>query len=241
MGKEPPGPPHPALDFVKDQEGAGLIAELAQRFHIRVRHDVDAPLALHRLDKDRSGLVRHRGFGRLHVAPWHLMETGQQRAKALDHLFARGGGDGGGGAAMERAGKGDDLDPVGLTLLVPVLAHHLDGELCRLGPGVGEEDRIGKGGLDQHIRQSLLLRNFVEVRDMPELLRLLRQRIQHHRVGMAEGRDRDPGAKVEKTATVLFDQPGAFSFDEMQRGTGIGRQNGRDHRVILWLGSPEEA
>ena len=39
--------------------------------------------------------------------------------------------------------------------------------------------------------------------------------------------------QIEETSPVRLGQPGAFALHECQGRTVIGRQNGRDHRIIL--------
>jgi hypothetical protein len=78
-----------------------------------------------------------------------------------------------------------------------MLAHHLDRQFRRLGARVGEEDRIGEGRRDQPLGQRLLLRDLVEVRDMPDPPRLRGQRGDEGGVRMPERVDRDPRAEVE--------------------------------------------
>ena len=92
---------------------------------------------------------------------------------------------------MESALEGDDLDPGGLALLVPVFPRHLDGELAGFGARVGEEHRVGEGQVDQPLCQLLALRAAVEVRRVPHCVRLLGQRLDQRRVGMTQRIDRD--------------------------------------------------
>ena len=50
---------------------------------------------------------------------------------------------------------------------------------------------------------------------------------------MAQRVHRDTGAEVQKTSAIRLSQPGAFALHKSQGRTVIGRQNGRDHRIIL--------
>ncbi len=75
---------------------------------------------------------------------------------------------------MERPFESDDLHPLWLALIVPVLPNHLHRQLASLRARVGEEHSICKGQVDQRISQRFLLGNGVEVRQMPDLARLFR-------------------------------------------------------------------
>ena len=74
---------------------------------------------------------------------------------------------------------------------------HLDRGLVGFGAGIGEEHEIGEGRVDQPAGVKLALRGLIEVRDVPELRALARQRLDHVRMRMADGGDRDAGAEVE--------------------------------------------
>ena len=134
---------------------------------------------------------------------------------------------------MEAAGEGDDLDPVGVAPVVVILARHLDREFGGLGAGIGEEHRIGEGGIDQFVGERLLPRNLVKVRDVPKLVRLRGQCADQIGVCMAQRVHRDARTQIEVSVAAFLDQPAAFAFDEVQFRTRIGRQNGRDHSIIL--------
>ncbi len=119
---------------------------------------------------------------------------------------------------MERAREGDDLGPVGLALVVEILARHLDRQFACLGARVGEKHRIGKAERDQPVGQFLLLGDLVEVRGMPKLPRLFGQRRHQRGVRMAKRVHRNACAQIQKSAAVLFNQPGPFAFDKAQGG-----------------------
>jgi|GEM_PF-3637363 hypothetical protein len=67
---------------------------------------------------------------------------------------------------------------------------------------------------------------------MPEPVRLILEHLRQFRVGVAQRVHRDPCAQIEKASTVRLIKPGAFAFDEGQRSPVIGRQNGRNHRLV---------
>jgi hypothetical protein len=112
---------------------------------------------------------------------------------------------------------------------VMVFPRHLHGKLAGLGARVGEEDGVGEGVLDQLVGQRLLLGDLVEIREVPDLVRLLGQRRDQLRVRMSQHVHRDARPEVEESAPVLLDQPGAFALHEVKRRARIGRQDGGDH------------
>ena len=60
VGEPLAGAAHAGLDLVEDQQHAALVAQLAQPGEVIRRRDVDAALALDRLDQDRGRLVVER-------------------------------------------------------------------------------------------------------------------------------------------------------------------------------------
>ncbi len=165
-----------------------------------------------------------------------MHESRQQRAEAFGHFLRPRCGDPGRGTAVERPAESDDLNPLGLASFIEILARHLHGQLASLSARIAEKRRVGKGFGHQPIRQRFLLRDMVEVRRMPQRLRLIRQRLHQRWIRMAERVHRDPRAKVEKTSPIRLDQPCAFAFDKGQRGAIVGWQNGRDHLFVLERG-----
>ncbi len=80
------------------------------------------------------------------------------------------------------------------------------------------------------VGQPLLLRDPVEVRDMPQPARLFGQIATSAGMGMPQRVHRDPRAKVEVSLPVLGQKPRSLPRDKGKRGAVIGRQNRRDHR-----------
>ena len=233
MGEQPPRTAHTALHLVKDHQRPGCVTEIAEPLEAGVGQGADAAFALDRLQHHGGRGGGDRRPQRVMVAEWQVGEAGQQRAEALDHLFPARGRNRPGRAAVERPGKGHDLDPLGLALFRPVLPRHLDRQFGGFGAGIGEKHRVGKGFGDQPVGQRLLVGDLIEVRRMPQQLRLVGQRRHQRRVGMAKDVDGNPAAEIQKAPALGIDQPRAFAFDKGQRGTVIGGQNGSDHGEFL--------
>ncbi len=132
------------LDFVEDQQNAGLSADLAQRGKISVGRQHDARFALNRFDQhgDRVGI--DRAFDRVGVAERNRDEPVCERAEATTVRFFAGEADDGGGAAVEIAGGDDDLLRAvfdAATIMAPTSCG-FDRGLNRFGAGVHRQRTI---------------------------------------------------------------------------------------------------
>jgi hypothetical protein len=110
-----------------------------------------------------------------------------------------------------------------------VLPRHLDRRLERLGAGVREEDGVREGVVDKALREALALGYPEQVRAVPKLLRLPRQRLDEVRVRMAERIHRDAGAEIEISLALARLEPNALALLEDNVGARIGRQQRRVH------------
>ena len=137
---------------------------------------------------------------------------------------------------MERPSKGDDIRPLRLAFVVPIFTGHLNRQLAAFCAGIGEKYRVGKRLIDQRISQLLLGRNVVQVRHMPQRIRLIRQRSHQRRMRMTQNIHRNARAQIQYLSPVSLCQPRAFTFDECQGCAGIGRQDGSDHSGSAFSG-----
>ena len=203
MGEELAGAADAGLDLVKDQQQALVIADLAQGAQEFGRNRMHAALALQGLDDQSRGLRPDHGVQRVQVIHRDMVEAFHLGAEAFQILVVAGGIDRAIGAAMKGAREADDMEAFGMAVDELVAAGGLDRQFHRLGARIGEEYRVGKGGLGQPARQAFLARHPIQVGDMPQLARLLGQgRIQAW-VGMAESCDSNAGAQVQISLPVL--------------------------------------
>ena len=230
MGKQLAGAAHAALHLVQDHQRARGIAKVAQTLEAGIGQHADAAFALDRFQHHRRRTAGDRGTQRVVIAEGQHAEAGHQRAEALGHLFRPCRRNRPGGPAVEGTLKGHNLDPVRLALIVPVFAGHLDRQFGGLGAGIGEEDRVGKAMVHQQRRQLFLLRDAVKVGHMPQLRRLRAQCRHQRRMRMAQRVHRDARPQIKVSAAIPGHQPRAFAPDKRQGRTGIGGQDGRDHR-----------
>ena len=79
------------------------------------------------------------------------------------------------------------------------------------------------------VSQRLLIGNLIKIRRMPQLLRLICQRLHQSGMSMAQRIHCDPCAHIQETSTIGLDQPRARAVRECQRGAVIGRQDRGDH------------
>ena len=121
------------LDLVEDQERAVLAAELAQAGEVAGRRDVDAALALHRLDDERGRRAVDRGARGVEIAERHDGLVAQQRLVGIavlrlaDHLERAER------AAVERVLGRDEAHPAGGAV------RELQRAVDRLGARVHDE------------------------------------------------------------------------------------------------------
>ena len=197
------------------------------------RHDAHAALALDRLDQDGGGLRPDRALDRLEVAERHLVEAVHDRAEAVEMFLLSAGRERRQRAAVERALEGDDAVALGLAVRRLILARHLDDAFHRLGAGIGEEHVVGEARGAQPLGQPLAFRDAIEVGDVPELLRLLGERLDQMRMRVAERIDRDAGGEIEIAVAVGRDQPDALAPLEGEVDTRIGRQQDATSRPLI--------
>src|SRR5262249_1047814 len=134
--KELAGATDTGLHLVDDKEELVLVAKRAEVAHELTRGQADAALALDRFDDDRRGLRPDRLPDRLHVAMRHLHEAAGNRTHALDVFRVAGGRERGERAAMEGAGKGDEMGALGTAVDEVITARGLDRALDGLGAGI---------------------------------------------------------------------------------------------------------
>ena len=109
----------------------------------------------------------------------------------------------------------------GVALRGMVAAGRLQRALDRLGAGVGEEDDVGEGRGAEAVGQRFLLGDAVDVRDVPQLLALPRQRLDQLRVRVAERVDGDAGDAVEIDLAVGRPQSHALAARRTPAGARL--------------------
>src|SRR5690606_5930884 len=87
---------------------------------------------------------------------------------------------------MEGAFECDDADAVFLTAYIVIAPRGLDGAFQRFGARIGEEDLVGESRFHQPLAQPVLARNFIEVGNVPESARLVRESGNQMRMGVAQ-------------------------------------------------------
>ena len=229
IGEQIAGAADAGLHFVENQQQAVIVAKLAQRAQEIVRHDAHATLAHHRLDDDCSGFRCNGFLDGVEIVEDDLIETGHRRAEAFEIFLVAGGRQRGERPAVERAFKGDDAVALGLARGELILASHLDRAFDRLGSRVLEEHGVGEAQCAQPLGQLLAFRDPVQVRRVPELLRLRGDRRDHMRMCVAQSIDGDAGGEVEIALALSRDQPGALAPLESEVDARIGRQQVRAH------------
>src|SRR6185437_8906172 len=136
---------------------------------------------------------------------------------------------------MERALERNDAETLGLAGGELVMARHLDRAFDRLGAGVLKKHRVGKAHRAQPIGQPLGFRNAIQIGDVPNLPRLLLERIYEPRMGMPKSINSDAGGEIEVPLTLGRVQPNALAPLESEVGARISRQKMRAHGLFLPL------
>ena len=225
--------PMPAWTSSKISSSAVLVAQGAQPFEAGGAALADAALALDRLDQDGGGL----GPIAARSASWSpngtMSKPGSSGSKPLDQLLAAGGRDGGHGAAVEGALEGDDAVALGLAARPMEAPHHLDAGLHGLRTRVADEHGVGEAVRDQPVGQPLQLGDVEQVRDVPELARLLASGLDQVRVGVPEAGDGDARGEVEHAAAVRGPQPSALAALEGEVVPLVDRQQGRQRLLSI--------
>jgi hypothetical protein len=118
-------------------------------------------------------------------------------------------------------------------------ARGLDRAFDRLGAGIAEEHQVGERRCAQSFREPLPLRNAKQIRYMPEPLRLLAERLDEMRMGVAERVHSHAGCEIEVTLAVSCDEPSALASLEREIGARIGGQQMRSHVALTPSGVPK--
>src|SRR5581483_1958502 len=193
----------------------------------RWRRATYTAFALDRLNQDAGSVRTDRLLHRLDVAMRHLVEAVHRRTEAIEVFGRAGRGERRQRAAVEGAFEGDDAVAFGMALGGMMLARHLDHAFHRLRAGIAEEDVVGKALLAQPGGELFAVGAPEQVRHVPELGRLLLQRLDEMRMGMAQRVHRDARGEIEIALAIRRDQPGALAALKGEIGPG---ENGKQVR-----------
>src|SRR5262249_34727057 len=163
-------------------------------------------------------------LARREVAKGHLIEPIERRTETVEIFLVPRGRDGRKRAAMEGTFESDE--PIALRLAGGrmIFARHLDRAFQRLGTRVLEKHGVGEARGAQPVGKFLSLRNAIEVGNVPNLLRLLGQRLDQIGMGMSERIDGNPSRKIEIPLTIGREQPSALAPLESEIDPRIGWQ-----------------
>ena len=209
-----------------------FVAELAQRTQEFRRHHPHAALALHGFDDNSGGLGPDGLLYGFQVVSGDLDKARHAGPEAFQIFFIAAGIDGGIGAAMKGALEADDMKALGMTADILVAPRHLDGEFDGFGAGIGEKARVGKGVGDQLFGQAFLPGHPVKVGGVPQLARLLGERLHHPGIGVTEGVDGNAGTEIQVSLAILGEKVGTLATDEGDIRPVIGGKQCREHGQI---------
>ena len=135
------------------------------------------------------------------------------------------GGHGEQRAAVERVQRRDHADLLRAVAVVRVAARELQRRLVRLGAGVAEEHALGERRVDEPLREPQRRLVGEPVRHVPELPRLLVERVHHRRMAVAERGDGDAAREVDVHPAVLVPDARAFAAHGDERRRRVARHH----------------
>ena len=180
-------------------------------------------------------------FDGFEIAEAHLIEARHRLAEAIEIFLVAGGGERRERAPMEGAVEGDDAALLRLAGDGLIFARHLDRAFHRFGAGIREKHGVGEARIGEPLRQPLGFGNAEEVRDVPNLLRLLGERLHQDRMRVAERVHGDAAGKIEVALAVGAEQPSALAPLEGEVGARIGRQQRSDQDRLQMTGKTGNA
>ena len=223
VGEQRAGAAHARLDFVEDQQRAGLVAQLAQRFQVvRVARN-DAALALDRLDDHGRDIIGNRGARGLDVVVRDVTQFRWQRLEAFGVFRLATDRHGKQRAAVERGQARDDARLVRTEFGMRVFTGELERRFVGFGARVAEERALGERRFGQGTGQAQHRLVGVAVAEVPEGVELFGQRFVHFRMGMAQRGDGDARGEVQILLAFLVPQVQARCAHRHHGGRGVGR------------------
>ena len=132
----------------------------------------------------------------------HLVEAVQRRPKTFEIFGGAGGSERAEGAAMESALEGDETIALRMALGCVVVPRDLDRAFHRFGAGIAEEHQVGKALLAQPRGKLVAVRALEQVRHVPQLCRLLLQRLDQMRMRVTERIHGDARGEVEISLAI---------------------------------------
>ena len=175
------------------------------------------------------------------IAKRYLIEAFGHRSEAFKIFLLSAGGECRQRAAVERAFKCNDTEPLRMAVRIVVLASAFDGAFHGFGAGITEEHEVGEACRTQPLRGALGFRNLVEVGDVPQLLRLLGQGGDEMGVRVPESVHGNAGGKVEVAFAVRRRKPNAFASLKGEVHTRKRRHQMRCHGKARVRGTAQSA
>ena len=225
IGIQLTGTAHAGLHFIENQYRVVTIAQLTQPLQERFLCRKNAALTLHRLDNYRTGGVVDQFAGGLQIVINTVTDIRRQRCEILrvSRLAARA--DGKERAPVEGIFKRHDTALVGTKLVVGIFARQLQRRFVGFRPRVTEKDFFGKRRVDQFFGQAQRRLVGKAVAGMPELRRLVIERLTQRRVGMPQRVHRNPTGKVDILFTLLIPQARAFPTNRNKSRRSVNRHH----------------
>ena len=184
--------------------------------------------ALHRLQEHRADIGAMLGelaLERRRVVVGQVRDAGGIGTEAGRILRLAAGRHREQRAPVERVDRRDDADLVRAVPVVRVAARELERRLVRFGAGIAEEHALGERRVDETLGepQRRLIRE--PVGHVPELSRLLRQRLDERRMAMAERGHGHAAREVDVHPAILVPDARAFAAHRNERRRRVARHH----------------
>ena len=149
IGEQLAAASHTALYFIQHQQRLMLIAKLAQSLHEFLRRRHDAALALNRFNHDGAGVIINHRFHGVQIIERHVDNIRRFRAESIRIFWLAADRNSKQRPAMKSVMKRDDLAFERAVTFTGVVTRQLKRSFVGFGTGVGEEDALGKGRLNE--------------------------------------------------------------------------------------------
>ena len=125
-------------------------------------------------------------------------------------------------ASVKGAFESDQTEALRRAIGGVEFSRGLDRAFNRLGSGIGEENEIGEGRLDEPPGQLFGLWNLIKIGDMPWLVGRRPQRLDKMRMRIAQRHHGDSAAEIEISLSIGGKEPSALAPLESDVRSGIG-------------------
>ena len=163
-----------------------FVAQTARGLQVFLGGRQDAAFALNRLDNHGAGFVADGCFQCGNIIEGNVGNAGRQRRVVFAVFGLAADGYGKQGTAVEAVEAGDDFGFVFSKMIATVFARQFQRGFIGFCAGVAEKHFVGEGVFDQFFGQLLRRLGGIDIRNVPEFLRLFGQGCDQIGMAMAQ-------------------------------------------------------